>query len=90
MFSVGAIAANLMKLRGAYLNLIAEAHAMSARVFAVNPVTGKAPPGVDFKATLSDDEEASKKKSSTFTARTGHNAEAIFTFEPLGEARSRQ
>ena len=85
VLSVGAIAANLMALRLAYPKLIAQGHALSARVIAVNPVTGKTLPGVNLKATLSDDEEASKKKSFTRVATTGRNGEAILTFEPLGE-----
>ena len=58
---------------------------MSARVIAVNPVTGKALPGVNLKATLSDDEDESKKKSFTRVAKTRRDGEAILTFVPLGE-----
>ena len=85
VLSVGAITANLMELRLAYPKMIAQAHALSARVIAVNPVTGKALPGVNLKATLSDDEDNSKKKSFTRVAKTGRNGEAILTFAPLGE-----
>ena len=45
VLSVGAITANLMELRMAYPKMIAQAHPLSARVIAVNPVTGKALPG---------------------------------------------
>jgi hypothetical protein len=85
VLSVGAIAANLMELRLAYPKIIAHAHALSARVIAVNPVTGKSLPGVNLKATLSDDEDNSKKKSFTHVATTRRDGEAILTFEPLGE-----
>ena len=60
-------------------------HALSGRVFAVNPVTGKALPGANLKATLSDDEDKSNKKSFTRVATTGRNGEAILTFPSLGE-----
>jgi hypothetical protein len=85
VLSVGAITANLMELRLAYPKMIAQAHPLSARVIAVNPVTGKALPGVNLKATLSDDEDKSKKKAFTRVATTGRNGEAILTFLPLGE-----
>jgi hypothetical protein len=85
VLSVGAITANLMALRLAYPKMIAQAHVLSARAIAVNPVTGKALAGVNLKATLSDDEDKSKKKSFTRTATTGRNGEAILTFAPLGE-----
>ncbi|MFY9852613.1 MAG: alpha-2-macroglobulin family protein [Terracidiphilus sp.] len=85
VLSVGAITANLMALRLAYPKLIAQGRSLSARVVAVNPVTGKALPGVNLKATLSDDEDDSKKKSLTRVAMTGRKGEAILTFAPLGE-----
>ena len=85
VLSVGAITANLMEIRLAYPKMIAQAHFLSARVFAVNPVTGKALPGVNLKATLSDDEDKSKKKSFTRVATTGRNGEVILTFPSLGE-----
>ncbi len=85
VLSVGAITANLMELRLAYPKTIAPGHALSARVIAVNPVTGKALPGVKLKATLSDDAADSRKKSFTRIATTGRNGEAILTFALLGE-----
>jgi hypothetical protein len=85
LLSVGAITANLMSLRLACPRMLAQGHALTARVLAVNPVTGKALPGVSLTATLSDDEDEAKKKSSMHTATTGRNGEAILTFEPLGE-----
>jgi hypothetical protein len=85
MLSVGAITANLLELRLAYPKTIAQTHALSARVIAVNPVTGKALSGVNLKATLSDDEDKSKRQSFKRAAITGRNGEAILTFAPLGE-----
>jgi hypothetical protein len=85
VLSVGAITANLMSLRLAYPKMIEQGHALSARVVAVNPVTGKALPHVDIKATLSGDEGSSKKNALTQNAITGRNGEAILTFAPLGE-----
>ena len=85
VLSVGAITANLMELRLAYPKLIAQGHPLSARVVAVNPVTGKALPGVNLKATLSDDEDNSKNKGITRVATTRRDGEAILTFAPLGE-----
>ena len=85
VLSVGAITANLMELRVAYPKMIAHAHGLSARVIAVNPVTGKALPSVTLKATLSDGEDDSKKKSLTRVATTKRDGEAILTFAPLGE-----
>src|SRR5258708_17456919 len=83
--SVGAITTNLMELRLAYPKMIAQAHGLGARVIAVNPVTGQALPGVNVKATLSDDEDDSRKKTFTRVATTGRNGEAILTFPSLGE-----
>ena len=85
VLSVGAITSNLLELRLAYPKMVAQAHSLSARVIAVNPMTGKALPGVNLKATLSDDEDNSKKKSFTRVVKTGRNGEAILTFAPLGE-----
>jgi hypothetical protein len=85
VLSVGAITANLMELRLAYPKMIAQAHPLSARVIAVNPVTGKALPGVNIQATLADEEGKSKKRAFTRVATTGRNGEAILTFLPLGE-----
>ena len=85
VLSVGAITANLMELRLAYPKLIAQGHALSARVIAVNPVTGKALPRVNLKATLSDDEDNSRKESFTRVATTRRDGEAILTFAPLGK-----
>ncbi len=48
-------------------------------------MTGKALPGANLKATLSDDEDKSNKKSFTRVATTGRNGEAILTFPSLGE-----
>jgi len=84
VLSLGAITANLMELRLAYPKTIASAHALSARVIAVNPVTGKALAGVKLKATLSGDDGISNKKSLTRLATTAHNGEAILTFASLG------
>ena len=72
VLSVGAITANLMELRLAYPKMIAQAHPLSARVIAINPVTGKTLPGVNVKATLSNN-EVDPKKSFTRVARTGRN-----------------
>lgn len=46
MLSIGAIASNLMELRLAYPKLVAPGHGISARVIAVNPVTGRSLSGV--------------------------------------------
>ncbi|HEY2470025.1 MAG TPA: alpha-2-macroglobulin family protein [Terracidiphilus sp.] len=85
VLSVGAITTNLMELRLAYPKMITQGHPLSARVIAVNPVTGKALTGVNVKATLSYDEDNSTKKSFTRLATTGRKGEAILTFAPLGE-----
>ncbi|MBS1805625.1 MAG: carboxypeptidase regulatory-like domain-containing protein [Acidobacteria bacterium] len=84
VLSIGAITTNLMELRLAYPKMLIQGHAISARVIAVNPVTGKALDGVKLKATLSDDEDNTSKKSFAREATTGRKGEAILTFDPLG------
>jgi hypothetical protein len=85
LLSIGAIASNLMELRLAYPKLVAPGHGISARVIAVNPVTGKSLPGVRLKATLTDDEDSKKKPGQTRTSATGRNGEAILSFASMGE-----
>jgi hypothetical protein len=89
VISVGAITINLMDLRLAYPKMIEQAHGVSARVIAVNPVTGKALPGVNVKATLSDDEDGSRKKGFTRVATTARNGEAIRPFRPWASRATR-
>jgi hypothetical protein len=85
MLSIGAIASNLMELRLAYPKLVAPGHGISARVIAVNPVTGRSLAGVRLKATLTCDEESKKKPGQTRTATSGRNGEAILSFASMGE-----
>jgi hypothetical protein len=82
---VGAIAANLMRLRVVYPKQIASSEATSVRVIAANPVTGKLLAGVKLKATLADRYEAAKAKDETRLATTGTNGEAILTFAAMGD-----
>ncbi len=84
MLSVGAIATNLMSLRVAYPRMVALGHAVSARVVALNPVTGKVLPGVSIKASLFDDDSIAGKKTVGATAITARNGEAILTLPALG------
>lgn len=83
--SIGAITTNLMELRLAYPKMLTQGHALSARVIAVNPVTGRALSGVNLKATLSNDESNSTKKTRNCAATTGRKGEAVLTFAALGE-----
>jgi hypothetical protein len=86
VLSVGAIAANLIALRLAYPRLVAQGEGVSARVMAINPVTGKPLAGVKVQATLVDDDTDPKKvKRDLREAVTGRNGEAIFSFAPMGE-----
>jgi uncharacterized protein YfaS (alpha-2-macroglobulin family) len=86
ILSVGAITANLIALRLAYPSKIAQGQGLSARVMAMNPVTGKALAGVKLKATLLDDDTDPKKvKRDTREAATARNGEAILNFAPMGE-----
>jgi len=84
ILSVGAIAANLMRLRLVYPKQIASREAISARVVAENPVTGKLLVGVRVKATLADQEKETKAKPETRSATTGANGEAIVNFAAMG------
>ncbi|HEV2134819.1 MAG TPA: MG2 domain-containing protein [Terracidiphilus sp.] len=84
MVSIGAIATNLMDLRLAYSKLVVQGNGISARVIAVNPVTGRALAGVRLKATLSDEDDTEKKPGQTRTSVTGRNGEAILTFASMG------
>jgi phage baseplate assembly protein gpV len=86
ILSVGAIATNLITLRLAYPAQIAQGHGVSARVIAMNPVTGKPLPGVKLTATLVDNETDPKKlKQDWHEAVTARNGEAILNFAPMGE-----
>jgi len=86
ILSVGAITANLIALRLAYPAKIAQGQGVSARVMAMNPVTGKPLAGVKLTATLLDDDPDPKKvKKDTHEAATARNGEAILNFAPMGE-----
>jgi len=86
ILSVGAITANLIALRLAYPAKIAQGQAVSARVMAMNPVTGKPLAGVKLKAGLVDNETDPKKlKQDWRDAATARNGEAILNFAPMGE-----
>jgi hypothetical protein len=84
VLSIGAIATNLMKLRLAYPKLVVQGRGISARVIAVNPVTGRSLAGVRLKATLTGDESTGKKPAQSRTSVTGRNGEAILGFLPTG------
>ena len=85
ILSVGAIAANLISVRLAYPRQIAQGEGVSARVMAMNPVTGKLLAGVKVHATLLDDTDPKKVKHDAREATTARNGEAILTFDPMGE-----
>jgi len=85
VLSIGAIATNLMELRLAYPKLVVQGREISARVIAVNPVTGKSLSGVRLKATLTGDDDTKKKPGQTRTSVTGRNGEAIFGFSSTGD-----
>jgi hypothetical protein len=86
ILSVAAITSNLMELRLAYPKMITQGHALTARVIAVNPVTGKALAGVKLKATLSGDEDDNSSKRSVSRAETtGRKGEATLPLAALGQ-----
>lgn len=68
VLSIGTIATNLMKLRLAYPKLVVQGRGISARVIAVNPVTGRSLTGVRLKATLTGDESTEKKPAQSRTS----------------------
>ncbi len=86
ILSVGAITANLIALRLAIPARIAQGQAVSARVMAMNPVTGKPLAGVKLTATLVESEtDPKKQKQDTREGVTARNGEAILNFAPMGE-----
>ena len=85
ILSVGAITANLISVRLAYPRQIAHGEGVSARVMAMNPVTGKLLAGVKVHATLLDDTDPKKVKHDARETTTARNGEAILTFDPMGE-----
>ena len=81
---MGAITANLISVRLAYPRQIAHGEGVSARVMAMNPVTGKLLAGVKVHATLLDDTDPKKVKHDARETTTARNGEAILTFDPMG------
>lgn len=86
ILSIGAITEKLIALRLAYPRWLVQGKAVSARVMAMNPVTGKPLAGINLTATLVDDDSDPKKaKREARQATTGHSGEAILSFAPMGE-----
>lgn len=85
ILSVGAITVNLIALRLAYPPKITQGQGVSLRVMALNPVTGKALPGLKLEAVLLDDTDPKKTQQEAREAATARNGEAILNFAPMGE-----
>jgi hypothetical protein len=83
ILSVGAITSNLIALRLALPSEIRRGQEISARVMAINPVTGKQLAGVVLEATLgTEGADPDKVKRDVREAITARNGEAILNFAP--------